>query len=229
VANILPDEAIAFWVVSDVNQIQLWTGIMPSAQALELRLNPRESIEMPPQWKVYFDAEAFARQTVGTRVRKRIDFALPDLEGREVSLSSGQFQGKVVLVNFFGSWCGGCLLEVPHLVRLTEKYGTQGLEVIGLAFEREPLEAGKAKLKTLLEENKVNYPVLFGGPTKAEHVIATIKGIDRFCGYPTTILIGRDGEVKHTEVGITAETKERTDWWSRRLEQRVTDLLTDQK
>jgi thiol-disulfide isomerase/thioredoxin len=229
VPNALPDEPLAFWAVPEVNQIQLWTGIAPTARSLELRLDPGRYIEMPPQWKVYSDAEAFARQMVDTKVRKRIDFALPDLEGRTVTLPSNRFQGKVVLVNLFGSWCGGCLLELPHLVRLKEKYGAQGLEIIGLAFEREPVEAGRAKLRTLLKENKVNYPVLFGGPTKAEHVIATIHGIERFSGYPTTLLIGRNGEVKHTEVGVPAVSNERMDWWSRRLEKKVLELLKDRK
>jgi len=227
VGSLLPDEEVAFWAVVDASQIQVWTGIPPTAPFLELRLNPREYVEMPPQWKVYSDAEAFVRQTVGTRIQKRIDFTLPDLAGRQVSLSSGRFKGKVVLVNIFGSWCGGCRIEIPYLVRLNEKYAAQGLEVIGLAFERESGEAGKTELRTFLQEAKVNYTVLFGGPTKAEHVMATIKGVDRFCGYPTTILLGRDGKVKHTEVGVNAETKERTDWWSRRFEKKVIDLLSN--
>jgi thiol-disulfide isomerase/thioredoxin len=129
----------------------------------------REYIEMPPQWRGYWDAEAFVRHTVGTKVQKRIDFTLPDLEGHEVSLASDRFRGKVVLVNFFSSWCGGCRLELPHLVRLKEKYGGQGLEVIGLAFAQEPGEAGKTELRKLLKEAGINYVVLFGGPTVPEH------------------------------------------------------------
>jgi thiol-disulfide isomerase/thioredoxin len=224
VPGVLPGEEVTFWAVADVNQIQFWTGIRPDTQSLEFRLNPREYVAMPPQWKRYSDAEAFARDTLWTRVARRIDFTLPDLQGRPVSLSSERFKGKVVLVNFFGSWCGGCRIEIPHLVRLKEKYGAEGLEIVGLAFEREP-EAGKAELRKLLEEAKVNYIVLFGGPTPAEHVSATVKGIARFRGYPTTILLGREGQVKYTEVGIKAETKARTDWWSTRLEKRIVGLL----
>lgn len=225
VGSVLPDEDTALWAVVDANHIQLWSGISPTSSFLELHLNPREYVAMPPDWRKYSDAEAFVRLSLGTKIRERIDWTLSDLAGHLVSLSSSRFKGKVVLVNIFGSWCGGCRIEIPHLVRLQEKYGGQGLEVIGVAFEQEPVEAGKIEIRNLLQEAKVNYTILWGGPTGADNVISTVKGIDRFCGYPTTILIGCDGQVKHTEVGIKAETKERVDWWSRRLEKRVVELL----
>jgi thiol-disulfide isomerase/thioredoxin len=205
----------------------VWTGIAPTASFVELRLNSREYEEMPPEWRRYEDAEDSAGDAAGFSVQKRIDFILPTLDGQQVSLSSDRFKGKVVLVNIFGSWCGGCRSEMPYLVCLQKKYAAQGLEVIGLAFEQESEEAGKANLREFMEQTKVNYTILFGGPTKAENVLSTIKGVDRFHGYPTTILLGRDGQVQYTEVGVKAETKARTDWWSRRLEGKVANLLKD--
>ncbi|OHB65117.1 MAG: hypothetical protein A2Y76_02460 [Planctomycetes bacterium RBG_13_60_9] len=85
--------------------------------------------------------------------------------------------------------------------------------------------AGLVQLRRLVEKARINYPVLLGGPTEPENVCSTIKGVNRFLGYPTTILLGRDGQVQHVEVGVAAETKARTDWWRNRLEKRVIDLL----
>lgn len=58
---------------------------------------------------------------------------------------------------------------------------------------------------------------------------ATIKGVERFSGYPTTILLGRDGRVKVSDVGTKAETKARADWWSQKLEAKVVGLLKEQR
>jgi thiol-disulfide isomerase/thioredoxin len=229
IPHVLPDEEITFWVVPEPNHIQAWTGIGPTTFFVEFRLDPREYEEMPPEWRKYWDDDASARHAAETRVQKRIDMTLPDLAGGQVSLSSERFKGKVVLVNIFGSWCGVCRLEIPHLVALEEKHRAAGLEIVGVAFEREPGQAGRAALKALIEKSRINYPVLFGGSSDDANVLSTIKGIERFAGYPTTILIGRDSQVKSTDVGFKHETKERVAWWNARIEKQVTDLLKEPK
>ncbi len=220
--NVPADANIAFWAVPDPNHIQVWTGIRATASSVEFRLNPQQYEEMPPEWRKFEDAADSARDAAEFSVQKRIGFTLPGLDGPPTSLSSERFKGKVTLINLFGSWCGGCRIEMPHLVRLKDKYSAQGLEIVGIAFEQ---EQGDAELRKLLEEARVNYPVLLGGSPKVVNVMATIKGIDRFYGYPTTIVLGRDGQVKYSEVGIKAETKERTEWWSRKLENKLVELL----
>ena len=59
-----------------------------------------------------------------------------------------------------------------------------GLEIVGIAFEREPEETARATVRQFVDERKANYPILFGGQERRTHVLATIKGIERFQGYP---------------------------------------------
>ncbi len=225
--NTLPTEEVVFWVVVSEHQAQLWPGLSPDPNDRVFRLDPAKFVELPPRWKSLGDLEFLAEQTWATKVQERIDFTVPDLEGRPVSLGSERFRGKVVLVNLFGTWCGGCMVEAPHLARLRDKYAAQGLEVIGIAFEPEPQEAARAKLVEFIARHKINYPVLFGGLEKRAHVLETIRGIERFCGYPTTIFVGRDGTVRDVKVGFKGEGSERIDWQVRQFEQAIVRLLDE--
>jgi len=90
------------------------------------------------------------------------DFTLKDLEGHDESL--GQFKGKIVLVNFWATWCGPCRIEIPWLMALQEKYGPQGFTVLGVAMDEEArallllLFKGAFQLGT--DSQPVNYPIL---------------------------------------------------------------------
>jgi thiol-disulfide isomerase/thioredoxin len=225
--EVLPDEDLSLWVVPGPNQVQMWTGLPPGSDARVVRLDPEAFIDLPPEWKVMSDIEALARQRRGTRVGERIALTLPDLDGRLVSLPSARFEGKVVLVNLFGTWCGGCRVEMPHLVDLKEKYGPRGLEIVGIAFEREPEETARATVRQFVEERKANYPILFGGQERRTHVLATIEGLERFSGYPTTIFIGRDGTVKEVKVGFKGESPERIAWQTGQFEKIIVRLLNE--
>jgi peroxiredoxin len=118
-------------------------------------------------------------------------FTLADLNGKAVS--SDAFKGKVVILDFWATWCPPCKEEIPHLVRLQSKYRGQGLEIVGLA-----LDAGGAKdVRPFAEEHDVNYTMLIGSEdiTKAYGNITMI---------PTTFVIDRNGKIVHRFVGYTA-------------------------
>jgi len=227
IPNVLSNEPVDFWVVPSPNNVQIWTGITPDGKDLLLHLNPEKFLGLPPDWKTYIYIEGLARGMRRTKVQERIDFNIADLQGNQVSLDSDSFRGKVILVNIFGTWCGSCNAEIPHLVQFKKKYESRGLEIIGIAFERDPEEIARVKVRELIEKRNINYPILFGGQEKRTHVLSTIKGIDRFSGYPTNIFIGRDGKVKNVKVNFVAETPEMTKWQVNQFEKIIVTLLKE--
>lgn len=227
ILNVLADEEASFWVVPSPTKVQIWTGIRPNCADMLLRLDPKRFLDLPPDWKKYFYIESLAREMSRTKVRERIHFGMADLEGNLMSLDSERFRGKVILVNIFGSWCGSCGGEIPELVKLQKKYGKQGLEIIGIAFERDPEATARENVRRLIEKHKINYAVLFGGEEKRTHVLETIKGIERFSGYPTNIFIGRDGKVKDVKVNFLTVNEEVTKWQVARFEEIIAGLLKE--
>ena len=224
---ILSNEQVDFWIVPSPNNVQIWTGITPDGKDLSLRLKPEKFLGLPPDWKVYHYIEGLARGMRRTKVQEKINFAIPDLQGNKVSLDSDPFKGKVVIVNIFGTWCGSCNAEIPHLVQFKQKYKSRGLEIIGIAFERDPEEVAKAKVRELTGKRKINYPILFGGQEKRARVLSTIEGLVRFSGYPTTIFIGRNGKVKDVKVNFVAVTPEITEWQVKQFEKIITKLIKE--
>ena len=84
-----------------------------------------------------------------------LDFTLKDMNGEDVSLLS--HEGKVILLNFWATWCGPCKIEIPGFVELQDEYRDQGLVVLGVSID-DPV----SKIKPFAEEYKVNYPMLVG-------------------------------------------------------------------
>lgn len=120
-------------------------------------------------------------------------FELRDVDGKKVSL--GDFKGKVTIVDVWGTWCPPCRMEIPHFVKLYERYHQKGLEIVGVNYEREDDEA-KARdvIRSFVKKNGVPYSCVLGDEK-------TEKRIPEFQGFPTTLFIGRDGTVRLKAVG----------------------------
>ena len=117
------------------------------------------------------------------------DFTLPDAYGREVQLS--KLRGKVVLLNFWATWCPPCRMEIPCLADFATRYREQGLEVIGISVD----ENGWKAVRPFLETQPVDYPIAIGG----DAITRLYGGLE---SVPTTILIDRHGRIASTHVGI---------------------------
>ncbi len=118
-------------------------------------------------------------------------WTLRDVAGREVSFSD--YKGKVVVVDFWATWCGPCKEEIPGYVQLQEKYGAQGFVILGVSLDQQ----GPPVVKRYAEAAKINYPLIMGD----DSVVAAFGGIDAI---PTTFLIDRDGQVRHKKIGSMA-------------------------
>ena len=125
--------------------------------------------------------------------------ALPDADGTEQSL--GQWKGKVLVVNFWATWCVPCRTEMPEFVRAQQEFGGRGLQFVGIAMD-EP-----GKVKAFAVELGLNYPALIGGYGAIE--LSKTLG-NRLGALPFTIIIDRSGHVVHTQLGPIKEANLRS-------------------
>jgi thiol-disulfide isomerase/thioredoxin len=119
----------------------------------------------------------------------KLDFTMKDLDGKDVSLSS--FKGKVMLLNFWATWCGPCKAEIPGFVELQNQYKND-LVVVGYSVDDEA-----PKARAFANEYKMNYPILLGeGREDVQDAYGPIWGI------PASFIISRDGKVCKKHLGI---------------------------
>jgi peroxiredoxin len=119
------------------------------------------------------------------------DFALTDATGAPVALSS--YRGRVVLLDFWATWCTGCKVEIPWYMEFQTRYGRQGLSAIGVAMDEE----GWQKVKPYLEAHPINYPIVVGVPDLATPYHIT--------SLPVTLLIDREGRIADAHVGMVTK------------------------
>ncbi|MBK7349488.1 MAG: TlpA family protein disulfide reductase [Gemmatimonadetes bacterium] len=130
-------------------------------------------------------------------------FRFPDVDGRMVSSSDARFQGKVVLVDLFGTWCPTCHDAAPALVGLYQRFRERGLEVVGIAFEVTGDSAQDAPLvRRYREKFGIPFPLLLGGVSEVEAVSAAFPQLEGFTAYPTTLFVGRDGRIRRIHAGF---------------------------
>ncbi|MBI1927474.1 TlpA family protein disulfide reductase [Candidatus Poribacteria bacterium] len=115
-------------------------------------------------------------------------FILLDINRNAVSLED--FEGKVVLLNFFATWCAPCRVEIPGFIELYHKYQSQGFVVVGISTDPE----GVAVVKPFVTELEIDYPVLIGD--------TEIFKAYRLLGLPTSLILNRQGGIRNYHVGI---------------------------
>jgi thiol-disulfide isomerase/thioredoxin len=132
-------------------------------------------------------------------------FTLPDLDGKQ--MKSAELKGQVVVLDFWATWCGPCLAELPTFNRIHEKYAGRGVKVVGIA-----VQSGWAEdVKPYLEKYKIKYPILIGDDDIVEKY-----GV---VGFPTTYILNKEFKVHRK---FTGELLDRN-----RLEREIESLLTE--
>jgi len=121
--------------------------------------------------------------------QKAPNFSLKSFDGKIVELS--KLKGKVVVVNFWATWCPPCRAEIPDFIKVYDTYKSKGFEIVGIALD----EDGWEKVKPFVDKNKISYPIVLG--TAA--VVQQYGGIE---GIPTTFIVDKKGNVVERQVGM---------------------------
>jgi cytochrome c-type biogenesis protein len=145
-------------------------------------------------------AKAFNRQTAADNASAKPapDLTLKDINDKDVSLAD--YKGKVVLVNFWATWCDPCRIEIPWLIDIQQKYADKGFTILGVAMDEEgkPVVApfvAKERWDVNGQKMLMQYPILIGNDAAADKFGGLL-------GYPTSILISRDGKQIKRITGI---------------------------
>jgi thiol-disulfide isomerase/thioredoxin len=159
-----------------LGQTILFVLVGAAALMVGLFLNPwtRQAAEPPPA------------NAAGTLMQA----ALPDLSGQTQRID--QWKGKVLIVNFWATWCPPCREEIPAFIRTQEKLGSKGLQIVGIAVDQ------LDKVKPYAADMRINYPVLVGD---LEAIDLARQVGNRLGGLPYTIILDRNGKLVKTELG----------------------------
>lgn len=127
------------------------------------------------------------------RALPEMAFGLKDISGK--AIDKKDYKDKVIILDVWGTWCPPCRMEIPHFVKLQEKYKEKGLRIIGLNSEKAPPDENTRKrVETFARDNKINYPLTL----LSESLLSAVPNLE---GFPTTFFIGRDGLVADRVMG----------------------------
>jgi thiol-disulfide isomerase/thioredoxin len=220
IANLLYDEACAHGVASDADK-----ALTSLTEAVDAGFTEAEHMAGDEDLALLHDRPEFkallerATQSAAERERQQVellrvaeeqaleeikqefakgetipfDFTLANLDDEAVSLAD--YEGKVLIVDFWATWCLPCRAEIPHFVELKKRYAEQGFDIVGINYENEEVDEAKQTIADFISENDVNYTCVIGDEETKEQ-IPDMKG------YPTTLFIDRAGKVRLRIVGL---------------------------
>ena len=145
---------------------------------------------------IYFGQRHLGGDGAGRDGAPLLAIALPDTDGKEQWL--GQWKGKVLVVNFWATWCAPCREEMPEFVRVQAELAPKGLQFVGIAVDQAD------KVGQFAAEIKLNYPALIGGYGAME--LSKTLG-NNLMALPFTVILDRSGKVAHTQLGPLREER----------------------
>ncbi len=130
--------------------------------------------------------------------KANLGFTVKDMNGADVRLAD--YKGKVILINFWATWCAPCKVEIPAFIDLYDRYKDKGLVILGISGDDDA-----PTLRSFASEMKINYPVLVGRDQEQ-----LLDAYGPLFGYPTSYIVGRDGAICGRHIGpATKEQFER--------------------
>jgi peroxiredoxin len=167
------------WIVAAVGAVGV--GVLTASSMM----GPSKKVDVP----VVADAAGKKTKACKAESQANLDFTVKDMNGASVRLAD--YKGKVIVLNFWATWCPPCKAEIPGFVELQAQYKDQGLVILGVSGDDDP-----ETLKTFASEWKINYPMLVGRDESA-----LLDAYGPIYGYPISVIVGRDGAVCGRHVG----------------------------
>jgi thiol-disulfide isomerase/thioredoxin len=152
-----------------------------------------EKAEMPNAESLTFLKEGF----------DKISFSFPDVDHNMISPTDEKYEGKVLILQIFGTWCPNCMDETKFLTQWYNDNHDRGVEILGLAYERkDDFGYASGRVKKMKDKLGVTYDFVIAGTNDKEKAAATLPMLNKVIAFPTTIFIGKDGKVKHIRTGF---------------------------
>ncbi len=186
------------YIKGHINDDQSFTGELSLGIYNNVKFdgNKNANAELPDPYKLTYLKEGY----------KKLDFTLPDLSGKEVSLSDAKYKGKVVIVEIIGTWCPNCTDQTAFLAPWFKKNKDRGVEAIAIGFEqKDDLAYARYTLGKLKDKYGIEYDILFGGIADKKVASEKLPALNRMMAFPTTIIIDRNGDVRQIHTGYTGE------------------------
>ncbi len=159
----------------------------------------------------------------------KIDFHFPDLNKNMVSPSDEKYKNKVLILQIFGTWCPNCMDETKFLVPWYLENHERGVEILGLAYERkDDFAYASERVQKAIHKMKIPYEFLIAGTNDTEKASKTLPMLSSVLGFPTTIIIGKDGKVKYIHTGFEGPgTGMYYEQFKERFNQIINELLAE--
>lgn len=174
------------WLAAGVFGASVMTLVVPSTRAYAHRC-----LEVCVAETARIGRFVFASAKTSDPRPEAPDFSLPDAEGRPVQLSA--LRGRVVLLNFWATWCPPCRAEIPWFADFQQKYAARGLSVVGISMD----EGGWDEVRPYIAKLGINYPVVIGNDELAK-LYGEVNSL------PATLIIDRQGRVAEAHMGLVS-------------------------